>query len=102
MFSTSTDILILVAAIAIAVLTFFIAWMIYYFIRILKQTNKMVDEIKEKVEKFGDILDTLKQKISDSFSNLGLLTKAVARFIDFFKERKANKGKAKRKVDSDF
>jgi len=102
MFNNSTDILIIVAAIAIAVLTFFISWSIYYFIRMLKQANKMVDEIKEKVEKFGELLDVFKQKLTDSLSNLGLLTKSIVRLIDYFKERKSSRGKTRRKDDSDF
>jgi predicted PurR-regulated permease PerM len=102
MFSTTTDILIIIAALAIAVLTFFVSWMIYYFIRILRQANKMVDEIKEKVEKFGELLDLFKQKLNDSLSNLGLLTKSIVRLIDYFKERKSNRGKTRRKDDSDF
>jgi Mg2+ and Co2+ transporter CorA len=103
MINTSTDILIIIAAVAIAVLTFFIAWAIYYMIRMLKQFNAMVDEIKSKVEKFGEVLDLFKHKLTDSLSNIGLLTKSIVRLIDYFKEKKSTaKGKGKKSNDSDF
>ena len=85
------NLLLLILAFCVLLLTFFICWAFYYLIMFLKGGKKIVDEIKEKPDRIDDILDTIKRKIESSTSHLALLAQGASWVIDFLKERKKKK-----------
>lgn len=102
MLETSKDILYLILALAIAVLTFFIAWAIYYLVMILKKFSELVKEFesmvtsaKEKLERLESLFNTIEEKIKHSASYLPLLFKGITELVDYFKKKKVKKEKQK-------
>ncbi|MFA6525013.1 MAG: hypothetical protein WCT33_01935 [Patescibacteria group bacterium] len=95
MFDTSKDILFLVIALCVFVVTVFSVWILYYIAQILKSSKEMVEEIKNKVEEFGNILNLLKDKITHSTTMLTTVVKGVTDLLNMFK------GRSFRKKDND-
>ncbi|MBU0706907.1 hypothetical protein KKG41_00870 [Patescibacteria group bacterium] len=91
MFETSKDVLHLVSAGAIAIFAFFLCWIMYYFISILKTAKNTVNDIQEKINGIDEILKSVKEKVVNSSNYLALLTKSIMSLIDFFKERNDKK-----------
>lgn len=99
MIENSKEILYLVIAFAVLIITFFFIWIMYYIAMILKQAREMVTEARKKVEAFGDILNSIKEKMANSATILTTLAKGVKELIGIFKERGAAKEeKEERKI----
>ncbi|MFC1662905.1 hypothetical protein ACFL04_01925 [Patescibacteria group bacterium] len=104
MFDTSKDVLFLVIALAVVILTFFTSWLLYYLVKILKKGYSAINQISEKIETLSSIVDTLKDKIEHSASAFTLLSKAINKLISSWQERRANKkgrGKTNQTEDTD-
>ena len=101
MFETSKDVLLWVLSVCLAFFTFFLCWALYLMIKMLKQGNKALEMIKEKIETFSDLMQTIKDKIVNSATSLNALASAVNKIIGFFKERK-DKKKRKKSEEEDF
>ena len=89
MLETSKDILNLVIALCIFFVTVFLVWSLYYLAQILKSSKEMVEEIRNKVEEFGDILTTLKDKITHSTTILTTVAKGVTDLLSMYKNKKS-------------
>ncbi len=97
MFDTSKDVLNLVIALSVALFTFFLCWLMYYFISILRTIKQTLTDVQEKINSLDELLTSLKEKISNSSNYLGLLTKSIISLIELFKNRKEKKTQAKKK-----
>lgn len=102
MLETSKDVLYLTLALAIAVLTFFIVWAIYYLVMILKKFSELVKEFesmiasaKEKLERLESLCNTIEERIKHSASYLPLLFKGITELVDYLKNKKTKKEKQK-------
>lgn len=91
MIETSKDILYLVIAFCVLLITVFFVWIMYYLAMILKQARDIVSEVKAKIESLGDILNSIKEKIATSATVLTALGKGVADLIGIFKDRREAK-----------
>ena len=100
MFSTSKDVLLWVLSICLAFFTFFLCWALYLMIKMLREGNKAIKHIQEKVDAACDVVQTVKDKIVNSATSLNTMASSVSRIIDFFKERKGRKKSAKNKDKS--
>ncbi|MFA5070644.1 MAG: hypothetical protein WC528_05190 [Patescibacteria group bacterium] len=101
MFSTSKDVLLWVLSVCLAFFTFFLCWALYLMIKMLREGNKAMEMIKEKIEAFSDLMLTIKEKIVNSATSLNTMASAVSKVIEFFKERK-DKKKKKKSDEDDF
>lgn len=99
MFETSKDVLLWVLSLCLAFFTFFLCWALYLMIKMLREGNKAVQNLKEKIESVSEILQTIKDKIVNSATSLNMLASAVNRIIDFFKERKSKKKRKSEEED---
>ncbi|MFA6511516.1 MAG: hypothetical protein WCV86_00080 [Patescibacteria group bacterium] len=88
------DLFFLIAAIAVAVITFFTAWMLYYIVSMLRTANHVITSVDEKLKLIEGILHSLKANVSNGSATLVLLTKAVAKMVQFGIDKK-NERKAK-------
>jgi hypothetical protein len=91
MLETSKDVLFLVIALCVFVVTIFSVWILYYIAQILKSSKLMVEEIKNKVEEFGNLLTTIREKITHSTTMLTTVAKGVTDLLSMFKDRKSKK-----------
>ncbi|MFH0951866.1 MAG: hypothetical protein V1838_01620 [Patescibacteria group bacterium] len=100
MFDTSKDVLFLVIALAVAILTFFGSWLLYYLIKILKRGYNAVNMVTEKIETLSNIIDGLKEKLDHSASAFTILSQAILKLVGHWKKKSNNKkGKSKNEDD---
>lgn len=93
MFSTSKDVLFLVLAFSILLLTVLFAWILVYIIMIFREVNRLAKGVEEKVKRVDELLVTIKEKIEHSTSYLGLLVEVVRQGLAFVREKKEKKGR---------
>ncbi|MFC1687527.1 hypothetical protein ACFL0L_03020 [Patescibacteria group bacterium] len=102
MFDTTKDILYLVLAIGVVVLTFFLGWSLYYVTMMLKRAHAVFKEveglisgIKDRLQQLESLFKKIEEKVTSSASYLPLLMKGVTELLSFVKKRRENK-KAKK------
>lgn len=83
MVDTTQDLFHLVLTLCILFFTGFLCWMLYYSVRILKNTNEMFEMVKEKIAKVGNVIDSFKSNLVSQ----GL--KGLFKFIMSQKERRS-------------
>ncbi|MFA6197673.1 MAG: hypothetical protein WC734_00765 [Patescibacteria group bacterium] len=94
MFETSKDILFWVIALSVAVLTGFLCWFLYYMISIIREANSVIKEVETKVRSFGELIDAIKEKFTNSSAYFGLLIKSLTSLISYVQERRTKKRNA--------
>ncbi len=97
MFSTSLDVLHLVLALCIAVLTFFLCWSLYYFIANMRRANRIIKKIETGVVKIEELVDLAKNKLKNSGAYFMILGELAKKAMEFIKEKRENKKTAKKK-----
>ena len=91
MIESSKDIFYIVLSFSVFWFTIFLCWALYYLIRMLKQTNELLTEVKDKIEQASNVVGLLKSKLFE----LGV--KGVMNFFGKDKEKpKATKTKKKK------
>lgn len=98
MFDTSKDILNLIIGACVAVFTFFVCYLMYYLISMLKQANTTVTEIRHRIESFDALFKAVQEKLTHSTNYLALLVKSVVSLMDFVKERKEKRTSKNKKT----
>jgi len=106
MFETSNDFMNIAIGTAVIVFTFFLCWALYYVVMMLKRANQATKEIadfisslKEKLDKFENLLSTIEEKVKNTTSYIPLIMKGISELISYIgqkKEEKANKKKTKK------
>ncbi|MBU2228908.1 hypothetical protein KJ810_00710 [Patescibacteria group bacterium] len=91
MVETSKDVLFLVIALCVFIVTVFFVWIMYYIAQILKSSKEMVEEVKNKVEEFGNLLTTLREKVTHSTTMLSSVAKGVTDLLSMFKEKRSRR-----------
>lgn len=98
MFSSSKDILYLVLAFCILWVSGFLCWLLYYAVRILKDTSKIVEEFRVRLQNLSELVKTISDKIESvyemvsSFSGVtGFFKKMMHKKTDEWVEEGAEK-----------
>ena len=89
MFETSQDILNLVLSISIGLVAIFLCVLMFYFISILRRTNKVFKEVREKIH-------GLFQTVETGFSYLGVISEVVKYGVEHFIGKGKDKNKKKK------
>lgn len=63
MFETTQDWFYLVAAICSVCVTVFLCWALYYWMRVMRQTDEVMTELREKFARATSVMTFLKNKI---------------------------------------
>jgi len=84
MLETSKDILYLVLAFCILWFTAFLCWFLYYLVRLVKQANETVEDIRQHFARVTSIMGILKNK---------MFTEGVKKIFSFVE----NKAKGKKR-----
>lgn len=93
MFSTSTDILNLVLAISIAVLTFFLCTALYYLISSIRKTQRIIKAAETIIVKTNDLINLAKDKIKNSSTYLVLLGELFKKGLEYFTSSRGHEEK---------
>jgi len=91
MFSTSIDILNLVLALCVFVLTFFLCWAIYYFVVSIQRVNRITKRIEEGVAKAEEVVNIAKDKLKNSSAYFMILGEIAKKAMDFVQEKRNEK-----------
>lgn len=69
MFTNSKDILFLVISFCVLWVTFFLCWMFYYVMRLLRNVNQVVEEFRVRLQTLLETVNHIRSKV-DSLSNI--------------------------------
>ncbi len=97
MFSTSNDILNLVLAVCLALLTFFLCWAIYYFVASVQKIHKLIKRVENGVSKAEGIIDLAKDKLKNSATYFMILGEIAKKAMEFVQEKRDKKASSKKK-----
>lgn len=103
MFSTSADILNLVLAACIVLLTIFLCVSLYYLISSVRKTHRIIKMIESTLNKAEDVVSLAKDKIKNSGTYFMLFGELAKKLMDYFldknkkEEGSRNKTKTKKK-----
>lgn len=86
MFETSKDLLNIIITVSIFGLTFFICWAIFYFAQILRQIFKITKEMRGRLHKVDEVIQSFKEKIEHSTSYLLLIGEGVKKLVEMVKK----------------
>ncbi len=98
MFSSSVDILNLVLAVCIALLTLFLCWSLYYFIASARRINKIAKQIELGVSKAEEVISLIKDKIKGGSAYLMILAEVAKQAMEFAKNNRWTAKKEKEKT----
>ena len=93
MLEDSTDILNISIAIAVLALAGLSSWAIYYVAMMLRQSFKMVKEMRDRMHKIDDLVKSMKEKIEHSTSYLLLIGEGVKKLVEIIDKRTDKKAK---------
>lgn len=88
MLDTSQDLLFTVLAFCALWLTFFISWLLFYVIMMVKRAYQVTNSIKAKLELAERVLTSIREKIESSASSINLLAASVGKIIEFVADTK--------------
>lgn len=91
MLHTSQDLFFIIVTICILFFTMFACWAIYYFVRILKDIHELVHDFKTKIDEIHASIFAIKEKLENSLSSVGMVTKAVKGIMSMVERKKAKK-----------
>jgi uncharacterized membrane protein affecting hemolysin expression len=97
MLETSKDLLNIIIAISVFGFTVLTCLAIFYLSMVLRQSFKIVQEMRDRLHKVDEVIKTLKEKIEHSTSYLMLIGEGVKKLVEVIKEH-TDKGKKKRTV----
>jgi hypothetical protein len=97
MFATSLDILHLVLAVCLAVLTFFLCWAIYYFVSSIQGIYKLIKRIEAGVTKAEEIMEIAREKLRNSSAYFMILGEIAKKAMEFVQEKREKRAAGKKK-----
>lgn len=96
MFNTSQDILNIAKTAAVIGLSTITFIFVYYLVRIIRELFKMVEEMRERINKVDDLIQSVKEKIEHSTSYLLLISEGIKKVVEIAKDYSGT-GKKKKK-----
>ena len=88
MIETSKDVLYIVLSFCLLWLTAFLCWALFYLTKLLKQSNEVVTEFREKMEDIIEAIEKMKDKIEAGFKAAGLVSDGLKSVIKHLSKRK--------------
>ena len=93
MLEQSHNILYLTVSICAFVFTVFLVWIMYYLIQIMKQSNEIITEDKEKLDELEVAIQSIKERVSSSATSIAFVAKEIKSIVEFVQEKKGTKKK---------
>ena len=82
MFANSRDVIIFTLAASVALLTFFICWILFYVVSMFRDMRNVVRDVTKAIEKFNSVLDFAKEKISNVTALFPLIIKTAEKIVE--------------------
>jgi len=99
----SQDILYLVGAICLVAVTGFLCWVLFEVARLVRQTNDVVEEAREKASRIERAVVAVTEKLGATSQYLGLIAEGGKQLLSIFlnrKERRSEPSSTKKKKSS--
>ncbi|MCW1930609.1 MAG: hypothetical protein KIH62_004855 [Candidatus Kerfeldbacteria bacterium] len=93
MFQTSVDLMYGALTIAIIVFTFFLVWIMYYIVQILKQGNEVITDIRTKIAEFERSINSIREKVVSSASSITFIAQEIGSVVEMVKRHSNKKTK---------
>ncbi len=90
MFTNSKDILFLVISFCVLWVTFFLCWMFYYLMRLLRNANQVVEEFRVRLQTLLDTVNNIRAKIDGLSNIMSLFSEGAGGLAKKMITRKAN------------
>lgn len=97
MLLTSHDLLNIVIAISVFLLSVFTCAAIYYVARILEQVFSSIKEMRERVNKVDEVIKSIKEKVEHSSSYFLLIGEGIKKLVEMAMDYSGKEKKTKRK-----
>lgn len=88
MFETSKDILYLVISFCVLWTTVFLCWMFYYVMRLLRNTNQIVEEFRVRLQSLTEAINYIRGKVEHMSGLMSLITDGAAGMVKSVINRK--------------
>jgi hypothetical protein len=85
MFESSRDILNYTLAASAAILTFFIAWILWYFVKIFRDVERVIRQTTAVIDKFSSVLDLAKDQMRNAAAIFPLIIKGGEKVSDMLR-----------------
>ena len=92
---SSKDILYIVLSVCVLWATVFLCWMLYYVMKILKNTSQIIEEFRVRLETISTIISSIQNKIDNISGIMNLFTEGFGGMV-----RKVVTKKAEQWVDT--
>lgn len=86
-FSTSSDVLNIVASVCLVGVSGFLIWALYEWARLGKQTNELVEESREKLDVLDEAFENLVEQVSGITRLVGSVSSIAQGIFGFFQGR---------------
>jgi hypothetical protein len=93
----SLDILYYTLAAAVGLITIFLLWMLYYWIRLLQNAVYTVEKVTNVFKKADEVLEMIKEKLHSGGAYLALVANAVKSVMEYVGEKKGAKNARRNK-----
>lgn len=97
MVNTTLDILYLVLATSVGVLTIFLCWALYYVVRALRNGVYMVEKVTVVMQKADEVLDLAKDKLHSTGTYIAVVANLAKGVMEYVGERGVDVAKKSRK-----
>lgn len=88
MFQATQDFFFLAATLSVIILTFFLSWLLFYLIHLIKHAHNFVKGLKDGLESLSEILASIKEKLEHSSTYLKLLVDLINKALDLWRDKK--------------
>lgn len=89
MFGSSKDILYLVISFCVLWTTVFLCWMFYYVMRLLRNTNQIVEEFRVRLQSLTEAINYVRGKVEHMSSLMNAVTSGVGGVVKDMVSKKA-------------
>lgn len=90
----SQDILYLVGAICLVAVTGFLCWALFEIARLVRQTNDVVEEAREKASRIERAVVAVTEKLGATSQYLGLIAEGGRQLLSIFLNRKERRSES--------
>lgn len=97
----SRDFLFFTLAICVAVATFFFAWFSLSLIRILRGVAKVIEDVRGRIERIGEAIEGLTEKIAHSALSISAVASGVKEILGFLGRRRSARSAKTKSANAD-
>ena len=90
MFENSKDILYLVISFSVLWVTFFLCWMFYYLMRLLRNANEIIEEFRVRLQALTEAISYIRSKVEHMSGLLTLITSGASGLVQKVITKKTN------------